>query len=55
MECLRLRVKDVEVRGGKGDKDRVLTLPRSLVEAQFQPCRVIFDKDREDGVAGVYR
>jgi site-specific recombinase XerD len=38
MECLRLRIKDVdlsggkvEVRGGKGDKDRVLTMPKSVV------------------------
>ena len=64
LECLRLRVKDVdlsggkvEVRGGKNDKDRVLTLPKSLaglLEAQLQRCRVIYDKDREEGVAGVY-
>ena len=64
MECLRMRVKDadlsggkVEIRGGKGDKDRVLTLPKSLVgllEAQLQRCRVIHEKDREVGVAGVY-
>lgn len=63
-ECLRLRVKDVdlsggkvEVRGGKGDKDRVLTMPKSLVgllEAQLQRCRVIFEMDREEGVAGVF-
>jgi integron integrase len=63
-ECLRLRVKDVdlsggkvEIRGGKNDKDRVLTMPKSLVgllEAQLQRCRVIYEKDREDGVAGVY-
>lgn len=39
MECMRLRVKDVDfealqvvVRGGKGDKDRVTTLPVSLAE-----------------------
>jgi integron integrase len=39
MEGLRLRVKDVEfdsaiilVRGGKGDKDRVVPLPASLVQ-----------------------
>jgi integron integrase len=38
-EALALRVKDVdlkggkvEVRGGKGDKDRVLTLPQSLLQ-----------------------
>jgi integron integrase len=64
LECLRLRVKDVdlaggkvEIRGGKGDKDRVLTMPKSLVgllEAQMRRGRVIYDKDREDGVAGVY-
>lgn len=64
LECMRLRVKDVdlsggkvEIRGGKGDKDRVLTMPKSLVgllEAQLQRCRVIHEKDREDGVAGVY-
>jgi hypothetical protein len=64
LECLRLRVKDVdvsggkvEVRGGKNDKDRVLTMPKSLVgllEAQMQQCRVIHDKDREEGLAGVY-
>jgi integron integrase len=64
LECMRLRVKDVdlsggkvEIRGGKGDKDRVLTMPRSLVgllEAQMQRCRVIHEKDRKDGVAGVY-
>jgi integron integrase len=64
LECLRLRVKDVdvsggkvEIRGGKGDKDRVLTMPRSLVgllEAQMQRCRVIYERDREQGVAGVY-
>lgn len=64
LECLRLRVKDVdlsggklEIRGGKGDKDRVLTIPKSLVgslEAQMQRCRVIYDKDRKDQLGGVY-
>jgi integron integrase len=40
MECLRLRVKDVDfemrqivVRGGKGNKDRVTVLPNSIVES----------------------
>ncbi len=40
MECVRLRVKDVEferreilVRSGKGDKDRVTMLPDSLIDA----------------------
>jgi site-specific recombinase XerD len=63
-ECLRLRVKDVdlsggkvEIRGGKNDKDRVLTMPKSLVgllEVQLKRCRVIYEKDREEGVAAVY-
>lgn len=40
MECLRLRVKDIDfeqsqivVREGKGEKDRLTMLPTSLVEA----------------------
>jgi site-specific recombinase XerC len=40
IECLRLRVKDIDfgqnhlvVRDGKGQKDRVTLLPRSLIEA----------------------
>ena len=63
LECMRLRVKDVdvsggkvEVRGGKNDKDRVLTMPKSLavlLEVQMQRSKVIFEKDRRDGVAGV--
>lgn len=39
MECLRLRVKDIDfhyrqitIRSGKGDKDRVTILPETLVE-----------------------
>ncbi|MFZ4535049.1 integron integrase [Propionivibrio sp.] len=50
MECLRLRVKDVNfergeilVRDGKGAKDRVTMLPASVVPA----LRVHFDRVRE--------
>jgi integrase len=56
MECLRLRVKDVDfvrgeilIRDGKGAKDRVTVLPRSLVEplhGPFQVARRFFDQDR---------
>jgi integron integrase len=63
MECLRLRVKDVDmerltitVRGGKGDKDRVTTLPVQAVQelgAQLERGRALFDSDRACGVAGV--
>lgn len=63
MECLRLRVKDVDVaglaitvRGGKGDKDRITTLPVQAVEelrAQMERGRGLFDLDRASGLAGV--
>jgi len=63
MECLRLRVKDVEldrrevvVRQGKGAKDRVTMLPASLVEplrVHLGVVRKIFDWDRANGVPGV--
>ena len=62
-EVQKLRIKDVdvaggklEVRGGKGDKDRVLTLPRSLrpaIEEHLGRVRGIFDADRRDRVPGV--
>lgn len=49
MECLRLRVKDLDlqarqviVRGGKGDKDRVTVLPDSLV----QPLAALLEQRR---------
>ncbi|THB63556.1 MAG: integron integrase, partial [Gammaproteobacteria bacterium] len=64
LELLRLRVCDVDfdrfevvVRNGKGAKDRVTILPESLVvllRAHLAHVRVIFDTDRENGVAGVY-
>jgi len=63
MECLRLRVKDLDldrgtvtVRSGKGDKDRVTVLPASLASALTEHVRAvrrIFDRDRAEKVAGV--
>jgi integron integrase len=63
MECLQLRVKDVElcrhevvVRQGKGAKDRVTMFPSSLVgdmTAHLDCVRAIFNADRAAGVAGV--
>lgn len=57
MEGVRLRVKDVDfvrrvivVRDGKGGKDRVVMLPRSLEEplrAQFDAARRLWCADRE--------
>jgi integron integrase len=63
-ELLRLRIKDVDldrrqivVRGGKGDKDRVTVLPESLVErlrAQRDRVRGLHEADRAEGQAGVW-
>jgi integron integrase len=63
MECLRLRVKDVDlerrevvVREGKGAKDRVTMLPATLVEPvrrHLEAVRSLFDDDRRNGVPGV--
>lgn len=63
-ELLRLRVKDVDlerrqvvVRSGKGDKDRVTVLPESLVErlaAHRDRVRGVHEEDRGAGLAGVW-
>jgi integrase len=63
MECCRLRVKDLDwqrhqilVRQGKGDKDRVVMLPKALkelLEKQFQARRAQHDKDLIRGIAHV--
>jgi len=62
-EGLKLRVKDVDfdrqvlvVREGKGGKDRVVMLPRSLavsLQAQLKAARKLWEHDRERGVNGV--
>jgi len=59
MECLRLRVQDVDfdrsqvvVRRGKGDKDRVVPLPASLVDslrAHLAQVRTLHQRDLADG------
>jgi integron integrase len=64
MECVRLRVKDVDlergeilVRDGKGAKDRVTMLPESLVEplkAHLKARRRIHEEDGKKGMASVY-
>ena len=63
-EVQKLRIKDVdvsggklEVRGGKGDKDRVITLPKSLrqpIEEHLGQVRILFEADRREGVPGVH-
>jgi integron integrase len=64
MECLRLRVKDVDfqrreiiVRAGKGDKDRHVPLPRALVPAlhqQLATVRFLHTADLDAGFGAVY-
>jgi integron integrase len=63
MECCRLRVKDIGlerrqivVRGGKGDKDRVVMLPgavRRELENQLLWRRHLHERDLARGVARV--
>lgn len=59
MECLRLRVQDIDmsageimVRDGKGGKDRVTLLPESCrgpLQEQLEHARRIHKQDRADG------
>ena len=63
-EALGLRVKDVDfarhaivVRSGKGDKDRVVMLPKTLaprLQAQLTHAREVWGQDRASGRCGVY-
>ena len=63
MECVRLRVKDLDfdrgeilVRQGKGGKDRASMVPRTLVvplRRQLARARVAWAADRAAGLPGV--
>jgi integron integrase len=64
MECLRLRVKDVDfsrheilVREGKGFKDRVTMLPTALVQPlkqHLERVKILHDEDLANGYGEVY-
>ena len=64
MECLQLRVKDVEmdrpvlmVRGGKGGKDRQVMLPKALgmeISGHVARLRALWEADREASLPGVW-
>ncbi|MER2555309.1 MAG: integron integrase [Thauera sp.] len=64
MECLRLRVKDVDfdyrqimVRDGKGQKDRVVPLPDGLIDplrAHLERVRALHEADVQAGRGEVY-
>lgn len=64
MECLRLRVKDVDfdrglitIREGKGDKDRTVMLPEALrgaLTSHLERVRILWESDRATGLPGVW-
>ncbi len=64
MECLRLRVKDIDfaysqiiVRDGKGQKDRVTVLPASLKEPlqrHLAKVKALHEQDLKEGFGQVY-
>jgi len=59
-ECLAMRVQDVDfgasmitVRSGKGDKDRTVMLPSSVVEPlqrQINAVRGVYDQDQQNSI-----
>ncbi len=64
MECLRLRVKDVDfeykciiVRDGKGEKDRIVPLPETVIPGlrrQIERVRLLHEEDLVAGHGEVY-
>jgi integron integrase len=64
MECIRLRVKDVDftyrqilVRDGKGQKDRVSMLPQAMAEPlrqHLEKVKVLHEEDLAEGIGEVY-
>ena len=64
MECIRLRVKDLDfgqglisIRGGKGGKDRTTILPKNVQDEllkQVQAVKALHYKDLEEGFGEVY-
>lgn len=64
MECIRLRVKDVDfnykqikVRDGKGQKDRVTLLPQTLIEPlarHLEKVEALHNRDKSEGFGDVY-
>lgn len=64
MELLRLRVhhldlerRQLHVKGGKGDKDRITVIPEILVprlREQLERLRPLYEDDRRNGLPGVW-
>jgi integron integrase len=63
-ECLRLRIKDIDfeykqitIRDGKGEKDRITMLPEKVIEPlkeQLKYVKMLFEKDKGEGYTSVY-
>jgi len=64
MECIRLRVKDVDfnysqitIRDGKGNKDRITMLPNKMSQRlhyHLTKVKHLHDKDKQEGFGCVY-
>jgi integron integrase len=64
MECLRLRIKDIDfsyrqitVRDGKGEKDRITMLPTCTIEplkSHIAGVKLIHERDLREGFGSVY-
>jgi integron integrase len=64
LECLRLRVKDIDffrkqivVREGKGEKDRITLLPSALIthlERQCAKVKILHQEDKSEGYGDVF-
>lgn len=64
MELLRLRIHhldfdrgQIQVRGGKGDKDRITILPQAIapvLKLHIERLRALYRTDREAGLPGVW-
>lgn len=64
MECVRLRVKDIDfeyrtitVRDGKGEKDRIVPLPETVIpdlKRQIERVRLLHEEDLAAGYGAVY-
>jgi len=62
-ECLELRVKDVDINGGsiivrsgKGNKDRLTLLSRSVIpdlQKHMEAVRILYESDRHEKLPGV--
>lgn len=64
MECVRLRIKDIDldyqaitVRDGKGEKDRIVPMPKTIIPAlrrQIERVRLLHQEDLAAGFGQVY-